>query len=101
MKSLEILFQPPLINSFLVFLSIMITFSSLKRTLHPLSQNRPIESNALLSSEKRCTFRAFFGKSVFLSNPISVDCITVPFATSTDIGFFAILRCVTVAVLGR
>jgi len=71
------------------------------KTSRPLSQNRPIESSALFSSGKSCTFLAFVSKSIFLSNPISVDCVTVPLAASTDLGFCANLSCVIVAVLGR
>ena len=41
------------------------------------------------------------GRSVFLSNPVSVDFITVPFATSTEMGWLVIFRWVAVAVLGR
>ena len=85
-NNLDILSRPPLISSFFVVLSITTTFLSLNRTLQPLSQKRPMESKALLSSGNRCTLRADSGRDMFFNNPVSVDFIIVPFATSKEIG---------------
>ena len=41
------------------------------------------------------------GRSIFLSNPVSVDFIIVMFTTSTEMGWLVILRWVMVTVLGR
>ena len=63
MYSVEFLSRVPCMTILLVFMSMMLTFLSLKSANHPLSQNMPIErSDLFFRSGQLCACRSEIGR---------------------------------------